>query len=110
MALIPFFFSRDTPSLGGGASGTLWSDSSEQGARTHGSEDVAGDVVPGQLQPPQGSVAGETAHQGPAAQEADVIPAQVWEETSSPGEPAWPGCFLWGITNRQEPSVAPPAS
>lgn len=48
---------------------------------THSSQDVAGDVVPSQVQPPQGSVAGETVHQGPAPQETDVIPAQVWKET-----------------------------
>lgn len=49
--------------------------------RTHSSQDVTGDVVPSQVQPPQGSVAGETVHQGPAPQETDVIPAQVWKET-----------------------------
>lgn len=49
--------------------------------RTHSSQDVARDVVPSQVQPPQGSVAGETVHQGPAPQETDVIPAQVWKKT-----------------------------
>lgn len=44
-------------------------------APTHGSEDIAGDAVPSQLQPPEGSVARQRAHQGPATQEADVIPA-----------------------------------
>lgn len=48
---------------------------------THSSQDIAGDVVPSQVQPPQGSVAGETVHQGPAPQKTDVIPAQVWKET-----------------------------
>lgn len=43
----------------------------------HGSEDVARDVIPSQLQLPQGSVAGETVHQGAAPEEANVIPAQV---------------------------------
>lgn len=43
----------------------------------HGSQDVTRDVVPSQVQLPQGSVAGETVHQSPAPQEANVIPAQV---------------------------------
>ncbi|KAK2112394.1 hypothetical protein P7K49_012141 [Saguinus oedipus] len=51
--------------------------------RTHSSEDISGDVVPSQVQPPQGSVVGETVHEGPAPQEANVIPAQVWKETCS---------------------------
>lgn len=50
-------------------------------AHTHSSEDVAWDVISCQLQSPQGSVAGETVHQGPAPQEADAVPAQVWKET-----------------------------
>lgn len=54
--------------------------SAARSARTHSSENVPGDVIPRQLQPPQGLVAGETVHQGPAPQEADVIPAQVWKE------------------------------
>lgn len=46
-------------------------------ARTRSSEDVAGDAVPSQLQPPEGSVAGEAVHQSSASQEAHVVPAQV---------------------------------
>lgn len=71
-------------------------------ARTHGSEDVAGDAVPSQLQLPQGSVAGETVYQGAAPQEADVIPAQVWREiwccqmeSTGRGWEGWPSLEHW---------------
>lgn len=58
-----------------------WRQKAALSAHTYGSQDVTRDVVPRQVHSPQGSVAGETVHQGPAPQEANVIPAQVWKET-----------------------------
>lgn len=77
-------------------------------ARTHGSEKVPRDVIPCQLQPPQGSVAGETAHQGPAPQEANVVPAQVWEEKVVT-KCTWRELARPGVLSRGEgPSLWPP--
>lgn len=65
-------------------------------AHTHGSDDVARDVIPSQLQLPQGSVAGETVHQGAAPKEANVIPAQVWKEMwCYQGWEGWPSPRRW---------------
>ena len=65
-------------------------------AHTHGSEDVTRDVIPSQLQLPQGSVAGETVHQGAAPEEANVIPAQVWKEMwCCQGWEGWPSPRRW---------------